>query len=116
MELVDWTGKEHSFLRKAGPEYEGDLGVNNCSASPDGARMACSSSTNNVLTLLDAHGVTTDEGRRYGILGWIDAAHLLVDVDAANLGVLSLDGGKLTAVALANADKVIMVTALPGGL
>ena len=116
MELIDWAGKEHIFLRKVAPEYSGPFAVNNCSVAPDGSRMACTSTTNSVLTLLDSHGALTSLGRRYSILGWMDSAHLLVGVDSGTLGVLSPDTGTLMAVALANADKVSMVTALPGAL
>jgi hypothetical protein len=50
------------------------------------------------------------------ILGWIDATHLLVEVDSGDLGVLDPDTGVLTSVAVAQANEVSMAATLPGSL
>jgi hypothetical protein len=54
--------------------------------------------------------------RVQSILGWIDATHLLVEVDSGDLGVLDPDTGVLTSVAVAQANEVSMVATLPGSL
>jgi hypothetical protein len=117
MYAVDWAGVERSFFDKTtsnGPD--GGFPASNCSLSPEGSRMACTDPQSNTLTLLTRDGKTHSVGRRYEILGWIDATHLLVDVDSMSLAVLSPDGGAETAVPMAQADKVEMRATLPGSL
>jgi hypothetical protein len=113
---VDWAGSEHQFLAKSGVNYYGLLNMNSCALSSDGAQMACTSNANSALALISADGSRNDTGRRYQTLGWIDAGHLLVDIDPTTLGVLSVATGSVVGLPFTGADKVAMATALPGSL
>jgi hypothetical protein len=116
VEAVDWTGTATSFI-----QFPTNQGGNNelygCFLSPDGSRMACTAGSNNALALLSSGGTITNTGHQYAnILGWIDATHLLVDVDSGDLGVLDPDTGVLTSVAVPQANQVSMAATLPGAL
>jgi hypothetical protein len=79
--------------------------------------MACTAGSNSALALLSSGGTITNTGHQYAnILGWIDATHLLVDVDSGDLGVLDPDTGVLTSVAVPQANQVSMAATLPGAL
>ncbi|MGA9114278.1 MAG: hypothetical protein WB802_10860 [Candidatus Dormiibacterota bacterium] len=115
LDSMSWGGASATFTQ-AQNQY-GGLEYNACELSPDGSQMACTSSSNNALTLVSSNGTATNTGRTYnGILGWIDASHLLVEVDSGDLGVFDPATGVLTTLAVPQADQVEMVATLPGGL
>jgi hypothetical protein len=118
LEAVDWTGQPKVFESWNATGYGQTNGpdVQGCYLSPDGTRMACTSTSNRALTMVSSSGTETSEGHIYAILGWIDAGHLLVGVDDANLAVLDPDTGAVTTVPLAEANEVEMAAVLPGGL
>jgi hypothetical protein len=114
---VDWTGKEHDFISKTQAGCTGNgLTLNNCYLSTSGSLMACLDSVSNAVTMLKPDGTVHSLGRKYNILGWVDATHLFVDVDASSLGIVATDTGALTSISIAHADQVGMVTGLPGAL
>jgi hypothetical protein len=114
--IVDWKGNEHQV--KSVRTCCSELGLQRCFVAPDGAQLACTSTVSQSLVWVRSDGATTNSGRRYSVLGWIDATHLLVDVDSSNLGVVfvSASDGSLVEVPLAGADQVAFATALPGSL
>lgn len=115
LELVSWSGASTTFTTAVG-QY-GSPEFNGCELSPDGSQMACTAQSNNALTLVSSKGTVTNTGRTYSnILGWIDAAHLLVEVDSGDLGVLDPATGVLATVAVASANQVEMLATLPGAL
>ena len=117
VEALDWTDTAHPFLSFANGNGSEAPVDQNCYLSPDGSQMACTASSNGALTLVSSGGTTTNTGRTYnGILGWIDAAHLLVEVDPGDLGVLDPSTGLLTTLAIPQANQVEMVATLPGAL
>jgi hypothetical protein len=118
VEAVNWTGTATTFTQfPTNQGYGGNNELYNCFLSPDGSRMACTAGSNNALALLSSSGTITNTGHTYdSILGWIDATHLLVEVDSGDLGVLDPDTGVLTTVAVAQASSVSMVATLPGSL
>ena len=117
MMSVDWTGAEHSYVSLTSTTCcSASVPLTGCQLSIDASRMACLGSSNQAVTLLNRNGSTHDLGRRYSLLGWIDAAHLLVGVDGNTLGVLQPDSGTLATVALASADKTTFGAGLPGTL
>jgi hypothetical protein len=114
---VDWTGTSTTFTQFPTNEGYGNTELYNCFLSADGSRMACTAGSNNALALLSSGGTITNTGHVYNsILGWIDATHLLVEVDSGDLGVLDPDTGVLTSVAVAQANEVSMAATLPGSL
>ena len=114
---VDWTGKERTFADAKFTNGAGTpLPVSSCFLAPDGNRMACADNSSQALTLLTPDGKTRNLGRRYNILGWIDAAHLMVGIDSSTLAVLDVDRSAEIRVPMTQADKVTMVSALPGAL
>jgi hypothetical protein len=70
--------------------------------------MACQAPTNQALTYLASDGSTSNAGHKYTVLGWIDAAHLMVEIDPTTLAVLNANAGTVTNLALPNADQVQM--------
>jgi len=115
---ADWRGGEHDFASKSnsptcGTDSSG-LTVNNCYLSPDGTVMACTDTTTNAATLLLANGTNQNLGRRYNILGWMDANHVFCEVDAKTLGILRSDTQELTTIPFDHADQAAMVAAFPG--
>jgi hypothetical protein len=117
MMSVDWSGSEHAYLSLNSTVCcSASIPLTGCLLSVDASRMACVGSSNAAVTLLNKNGSTHDLGRRYALLGWIDAGHLLVGVDTNTLGVLQPDTGTLTTLALASADKTIFGANLPGDL
>ena len=110
LEAVAWSGTPTTFAQ-VNPDTDQQWSIlPSCVLSPDGSRMACTSPSNGALMLLSSGGTMTNSGHQYaGILGWIDATHLLVDVDSGNLGVL-------VTVAVPQASQVEMVGTLPGEL
>ena len=117
MMSVDWSGTEHSYLSLTSTVCcSASIPLTGCLLSVDASRMACVGSSNAAVTLLSKSGSTHDLGRRYALLGWIDAGHLLVGVDTNTLGVLQPDTGTLTTLALASADKTTFGADLPGDL
>ncbi|MBV8929736.1 MAG: hypothetical protein JO152_11490 [Mycobacteriaceae bacterium] len=117
---VDWSGAEHDFLSQThimccALDGAHDLPTD-CYLAPDGAQMACLATSNQSVVLLQPGGKTQNLGRRYTILGWIDATHLVVTVDPSTLGVLDTSNGVVSTLSLANADKVSLEATLPGGL
>jgi len=114
---IDWSGTEHDFISKSAA-YCNDtqLPVNGCFLSPDGTLMACNDSTSQAVDLLSANGATRGLGRKYVVLGWIDADHFLVQVDAGTIGVVSTPGGALSTLRLDHADQVSLAGPLPGAL
>ena len=118
VEAVGWTGNATTFTQfPANQGYGGNNELDGCFLSPDGSRMACTAGSNNALALLSSGGTITNTGHEYSsVLGWIDATHLLVEVDSGDLGVLDPDTGVLTTVAVTQADQVNMVATLPGSL
>ena len=113
---ADWTGAERTFVDVKSTNGGAPLSVSGCFLAPDGNRMACADNSTQALTLLTPDGKTSNLGRRYNILGWIDAGHLMVGIDSSTLAVLDVDSGAEIRVPLAQADKVAMVSALPGAL
>ncbi|HEY8675164.1 MAG TPA: hypothetical protein VIO13_04270 [Candidatus Dormibacteraeota bacterium] len=105
---VDLNGIHHSFMSSPCAQINGNLSLTNCFLSPDGTRMACQSSSNFALVFLSSSGATHNLGRRYNVLGWIDASHLMVQVDTTTLAVLQADTGAVTNVTLTGADQVTM--------
>lgn len=79
--------------------------MNGCFLAPDGNRTACADNSSQALTLLTPDGKTRNLGRRYNILGWIDATHLMVGIDSSTLAVLDVDSAAEIRVPLAQADK-----------
>jgi hypothetical protein len=77
--------------------------------------MACQDVTSGALTMLSNQGKLRSLGHKYTVLGWIDNAHLLVELDASTLGVLSTADGTVVRLAQADADQVDMAGTLPGG-
>jgi hypothetical protein len=117
MMAVDWSGAEHSYLSLTSTTCcSASISLTACQLSVDASRMACVGNSNAAVTVLNKNGSTHDLGRRYALLGWIDAAHLLVGVDSNTLGVLQPDSGALTTLALAGADKTTFGADLPGDL
>ena len=112
---VDWKGAEHTF-KSVTQDGSATLGFSSCYIAPDGSRLACQADASGIVTLVDRKGGRHDLGRRYTVMGWIDASHLLVDIDANTLGVLQPDMSTVISVALAGADKTTFAGALPGGL
>jgi hypothetical protein len=113
---VDWAGSEHDFLTKKLANCGNDqFPVNDCFLAPDGQTMACRDSTSQALTMLRSNGSLRNLGHKYDVLGWIDAAHLLVDLDSSTLGVLGVDGTQ-PSVPFEHADNAEMDGTLPGGL
>ncbi len=106
---VDWAGKAHTVLGT------GSIPVNNCFLAPDAAALACSDNLTEVLAIVSANGTTKNFGRRYTVLGWVDAKHLIVDIDATNLGVLAIDTGEVVPVPFADASNAQLATTMPGG-
>jgi len=108
---ADWTGAEQDFLTKtAGPPgCNSALPVNNCYVSPEGTVMACTDNTTQATTLLISDGTRQNLGRKYGVLGWLDGTHFLVNVDSNALGVVTSPGGALTRMPADHADQVTMV-------
>ncbi|MGP8160758.1 MAG: hypothetical protein ACLQGJ_05980 [Candidatus Dormibacteria bacterium] len=118
VEAVGWSGNATTFTQATpGPDQNGGVDLYTCTLSPDGSRMACRSSSNGALALVSSNGNIINTGHTYdGIMGWIDATHLLVDVDSGDLGVLDPDTGALTTLAVPQASDVEMVATLPGSL
>ena len=115
LESVSWSGTSVMF-KQFTSDY-GNPGYYGCTLSPDGSQMACTAQSNSALTLVSSSGTITNTGRTYsGLLGWIDATHLLVEVDSGDLGVLDPATGTLTTIAVAQANQVAMVATLPGAL
>ena len=116
---VDWTGTEHKFVEKVTPDCctsDPSVQLRQCYLSPDATQMACVANANQSLTFVHSNGSTNDSGRRYTVLGWIDGGHLLVDVDAGTLAVMSPSGGGVLTLAISDADKMAFGSALPGSL
>jgi hypothetical protein len=118
LEAVDWAGTATTFTQVTPYSNQSSaLSPSSCYLAPDGSRMVCTSNSNEALCLVSSAGTINNTGRQYnGILGWIDATHLLVDIDSSNLGVLDPDTGSLTTVAVAQANEVEMEATLPGAL
>ena len=51
--------------------------------------MACNAAGSQALTILARGATPHNLGRRYNVLGWMDATHLLVDIDSKTLAVLT---------------------------
>jgi hypothetical protein len=114
---VDWTGHEHDFLTKSASSCSNlQQPLNSCFLSTDGRLMACRDATSQAVTLLNPDGSTRSLGRKYDVLGWIDAGHLLVDVDPNTLGVVTAGTGSLLSIPTQHADQIDMVGTLPGAL
>lgn len=110
---VEWSGHDTTLVTA---DKTGQLPYNGCFLAPGGAQMACNDNTSQALTLV-AHGKSPHSlGRRYGVLGWMDPTHLLVDVDTKTLAVLDTSTGAAVNLALADADKVEMAATSPGTL
>lgn len=118
LDAVDWSGNATTFMQGTpAQDQNGSLELYTCTLSPDGSRMACRSSSNGALALVSSNGNITNTGHTYNsIMGWIDATHLLVEVDDSDLGVLDPDTGVLTTLAVAHAGEIAMVATLPGAL
>ena len=110
---VDWSGHETIFLTG---DSNGQLAYGNCFLAPAGAQMACTANTSQALTLIGRGTAPHNLGRRYKVLGWIDNAHIAVDIDGTTLGVLSTDTGAVVNLALTGADKAAMIGTIPGAL
>ncbi|MGA2282772.1 MAG: hypothetical protein ABSH07_03700 [Candidatus Dormibacteria bacterium] len=124
-EVAEVPGAEHLVVYEhgwqswspTGSDQNGGVDLYTCTLAPDGSRMACGSSSNGALAVVSSNGSITNIGHTYsGIMGWIDATHLLVDVDSGDLGVLDPDTGALTTLAVPEASDVEMVATLPGSL
>jgi hypothetical protein len=110
---IDWTGRETTFLNG---DSHGQLLYGNCTLAPGGLQMACTEDSTAALTFLAPGASPNNLGRRYNVLGWVDASHLVVDIDSNTLGVLASDTGNVTTLAVTNADKVGMTGTMPGAL
>jgi hypothetical protein len=110
---VDWTGHDSTLVSA---DKTGQLPYSNCFLAPGGTQMACSDSTTQALTVV-AHGKSPHSlGRKYSVLGFMDANHLLVDIDTKTLAVLDTGTGAAVNLTLADADKVGLAGAAPGAL
>ena len=117
METVSWTGAKAVFVTHTTTGNAGTaLLLENCFLSPDGSRLLCESNTNQSAELVSPSGTITSLGRKYTLMGWIDATHFLVELDSTHLGVLEPDSGTVTPVSLPNADQTTMAGALPNAL
>jgi hypothetical protein len=116
LEAIGWDGTATAFTQFPGGG-QGNNELYDCFLSPDGSRMACTANSNNSLALVSSGGTITNTGHQYdSILGWIDATHLLVNVDSGDLGVLDPSTGSLTTLPVTQAGDVQMVATLPGAL
>jgi hypothetical protein len=110
---VDWSNHVTSVVTA---DKTGQLPVNACFLAPGGAQMACTDNTTQAVTLV-AHGASPRSlGRRYSVLGWMDATHLLVDIDSKTLAVVTTSSSAIVNLTLADADKVAMAGVAPGAL
>ena len=50
------------------------------------------------------------------VLGWIDATHILVDLDANRLDIVDANTGAFTPVPISDAGGMAMPSRLPGAL
>jgi hypothetical protein len=110
---VDWSGRETTFLTG---DKNGQIAYGNCFLAPGGAQMACTANTSQALTLLARGTPPQNLGRRYTVLGWIDGTHIAVDINSTTLGVLSTASGAVVNLAQTDADKTVMIGAMPGAL
>jgi hypothetical protein len=109
LDAVSWTGAARRFdTCTTQQSTNGGLDENTCFLSPDGSRMACTGYPSGSLSLLKPGSPLHSLGRKYTVLGWIDASHLMVDVDSATLAVVNVDTGVATTVAVPAADHVTM--------
>lgn len=102
---VDLRGGHRNF--QSGPCQS--IPAAGCFLSPDGSRMACTSSSTQALGFLSSGGSFHSLGRKYTILGWIDPAHLMVGVDTTTLGVINADTGAETKLTVTAADQAQML-------
>ncbi|MBJ7609037.1 MAG: hypothetical protein JF887_06355 [Candidatus Dormibacteraeota bacterium] len=102
---VDLRGGHRNF--QSGPCQS--IPAAGCFLSPDGSRMACTSSSTQALGFLSSGGSFHSLGRKYTILGWIDSTHLMVGVDTTTLGVINADTGAETKLTVTAADQVQML-------
>jgi len=113
MLAVDWTGHSTTL---ATADKTGQLPYGDCYLAPGAAQMACSANGSQALTLISAGASPHNLGRRYNVLGWMDATHLLVGIDSKTLAVLTTTTGAAVSLALADADKVDMAGTDPDAL
>ncbi len=113
MLAVDWTGHSTTL---ATADQTGQLPYGDCYLAPGAAQMACTANGSQALTLLASGAAPHNLGRRYNVLGWMDATHMLVGIDSKTLAVLTTTTGAAVNVALADADKVDMAGTDPGAL
>ncbi|MDQ6847814.1 MAG: hypothetical protein M3019_09595 [Candidatus Dormibacteraeota bacterium] len=113
MLAVDWTG--HS-ITLATADKSGQLPYGDCYLAPGATQMACTANSSQALTLIAAGASPHNLGRRYNVLGWMDATHLLVGIDSKTLAVLTTTSGAAVNLALADADKADMGGTDPGAL
>ncbi len=111
---VDWSGRVTIFAN--GDKNNGQLPFGSCSLAPGGAQMACTDATSQALTIVAPGRPPHSLGRRYNVLGWIDATHLLVDIDSNTLAVVDTGTAQAVDIVVANADKVQMAGTEPGAL
>jgi hypothetical protein len=70
--------------------------VNDCSLSPDGSQMACTSLSNGGTIVVTSGGTETTANPTYLPSGWIDAEHLVVGGPTAALGIVEVRSGDFT--------------------
>ncbi len=110
---VDWTGHVTELVPA---DKSGNVPYNDCYLAPDGSQMACTDANSQALVFVPRTGAPHDVGRRYTILGWMGSTNLLVDVDSKTLAVVSSTSGSAVNIALPDADKTEMASAVPGAL
>lgn len=110
---VQWSG-QHTTLVNA--DKNGVLPYGDCYLAPGAGQMACTANSSQALTLIAAGAPPHNLGRRYNVLGWIDATHLLVGLDSKTLAVLTTTTGAVVNLALPDADKVDMGGSVPSAL
>jgi hypothetical protein len=110
---VDWSGAN---AKLATVNANGQLPAYNCFLAPGGGRLACNDSTTDALTIVAQGSSPHSLGRRYNVLGWMDATHLLVDIDTKSLAVVEASTGTAITLALSDADKVQLAGTVPGAL
>lgn len=111
---VAWSGQWTEVLNA--DKTGGQLAYGGCFLAPSGAQMACTENTSQALAILARGAAPHNLGRRYNMLGWMDATHILVDIDSKTLAVVSTDTGAAVNLTLTDADKAIMVMTEPGAL
>jgi hypothetical protein len=110
---VQWSGQWTPIVSA---DKTGQLAYGGCFLAPGGTQMACTENTSQALTILARGAAPHNLGRRYNLLGWMDATHILVDIDSKTLAVVSSATGAGVNLPLADADKVTMASTAPGGL